>query len=93
LVPSNGIFCIALVSGCCWLSVDGIEQPVLLRAGEFAALPHTRGFIIGSDPAVPSVDFRTAVLEFLNGGIITWQGGGACLLLSAFFTERYYIGP
>jgi AraC-like DNA-binding protein len=83
---SKGFFCLALASGSCWLSVDGVDEPVLLQAGEFAALPHGPAFRIASDLAVTPIDIRSAIHEKLNGKILTWQGGGACLGLSAFFT-------
>lgn len=83
---SNGFFCLALVSGYCWLSVDGVDEPVLLQAGEFAVLPHGPAFRAASDPAVAPVDILSVIAEKLNGNILTWQGGGACLGLSAIFT-------
>ncbi|WP_446743372.1 AraC family transcriptional regulator [Silvibacterium acidisoli] len=83
---SNGFFCLGLVSGFCWLSVDGVDKPVLLKAGEFAVLPRGPAFRLASDPAVPPVDILSVITEKLNGNILTWQGGGACLGLSAFFT-------
>jgi AraC-like DNA-binding protein len=83
---SNGFFCLALVSGHCWLSVDGADGPVLLQAGEFAVLPHGPTFRAASDPAVAPVDILSLRDDKLNGKILTWQGGGACLGLSAIFT-------
>ena len=82
----NGFFCLALVSGSCWLSVDGLDDPVLLQAGEFAVLPHGPSFRAASDLAVTPVDLLSVIAEKLNGKILTWQGGGACLGLSAIFT-------
>jgi hypothetical protein len=83
---SNGFFCLALVSGYCWLSVDGVDEPVLLQAAEFAVLPHGPAFRAASDPGVAPVDLLSVLAEKLNGKILTWQGGGACLGLSAIFT-------
>ena len=85
--PKNNVFfCLALVSGSCWLSIDGVDAPVLLKAGEFAVLPHGPAFRTASDPAVATVDILSLRDEKLNGKILTWQGGGACLGLSAIFT-------
>lgn len=83
---SNGFFCLALVSGYCWLSVDGVDEPVLLQAGEFAVLPHGPAFRMASDPTLAPVDILSVVTEKLNGRVLTWQGGGACLGLSAHFS-------
>src|ERR1700761_2880564 len=30
---SNGFFCLALVSGSCWLTIEGVAEPVLVQAG------------------------------------------------------------
>ena len=84
--PSNGFFCIAVVSGYCWISVNAIQPPVQLKAGEFAVLPQAPAFCVASDPTVPPVDFLSTITGPLRGGIVKWQGGGDCLLLSAFFT-------
>lgn len=83
---SGSFFCLALVSGSCWLSVDGIGEPVMLQAGEFAVLPHGPAFRMANDLAVTPVDIFSLRAEKLNGKILTWQGGGACLGLSAVFT-------
>ena len=50
------------------------------------ALPHGPSFRLASDLAVSSVDVRSVVAGPLNGRIVSWQGGGACLGLAAFFT-------
>jgi len=81
---SGGFFCLALVSGSCWLSANGVDEPVLLQAGEFAVLPHGPAFRMASDLAIAPLDIRSVITEKVNGGILTWLGGGACLGLSAF---------
>jgi AraC-like DNA-binding protein len=83
---SDGFFCIGLVSGACWLSVEDMDEPVLLRAGEFAVLPHGPAFRMASGLGIAPVDIRSMLTEKLNGRVLTWQGGGACLGFSAFFT-------
>jgi AraC-like DNA-binding protein len=82
---SNCFLCFALVSGHCWLSIEGAEA-VRLEAGDFVALPHGAAFRLASDLAVTPVDVRSVVTGPLNGGVVSWQGGGACLGLTAFFT-------
>ena len=83
---SNCFFCFALISGSCWLSIDGVDEAIRLEAGDFMALPHGQEFRLASDLAVASVDVRSVVTGPLNGRIFSWQGGGACLGLTAFFT-------
>jgi AraC-like DNA-binding protein len=84
--PSNCFLCFALVSGHCWLSIEGVDEAVRLEGGDFVALPHGEAFRLASDLAVAPVDVRSVVTGPLNGRIVSWQGGGACLGLTAFFT-------
>jgi AraC-like DNA-binding protein len=84
--PGTCFLCFALVSGHCWLSIEGIDEVVRLEAGDFVALPHGPSFRLASDLAVAPVDIRSVVTEPLNGRVVSWQGGGACLGLTAFFT-------
>ena len=82
----EGFRCFALVSGECWLSMDGVADAVRLEAGDFVVLPHGRAFCLASDLTVTPVDLLTVLKAPLNGRIFLWKGGGACLALSAFFT-------
>jgi AraC-like DNA-binding protein len=83
---ANCFLCFALVSGHCWLSIEGVDEAVRLEAGDFVALPHGSAFRLASDLAGTPVDVRSVVTGPLNGGVVSWQGGGACLGLTAFFT-------
>ena len=83
---SNCFLCFALVSGHCWLSIEGVDEAVRLEVGDFVALPHGPAFRLASDLSVAPVDVRSIVTGPLNGRIVSWQGGGACLGLTAFFT-------
>ena len=83
---NGGFRCFALGSGECWLSVDGLDHAVRLKAGDFVVLPHGRAFCLASDLTVAPVELVSLIDGPLNGRIFTWQGGGACLALSAFFT-------
>ena len=78
--------CFALVSGHCWLAMDGIADAVRLEAGDFVVLPHGRAFCLASDLTIPPVDILSVITAPLNGRILSWKGGGACLTLSALFT-------
>jgi AraC-like DNA-binding protein len=78
--------CFALVSGHCWLAMDGVDDAIRLEAGDFVVLPHGGAFRFASDLALPSVDIMTIIGAPLQGRILSWQGGGGCLALSAYFT-------
>jgi AraC-like DNA-binding protein len=78
--------CFAIVSGLCWLSVEGLDGAVCLQEGDFVVLPHGRAFRLASDLAIAPIDILTVITAPLNGSVFCWQGGGACLALSALFT-------
>ncbi|MCX5569252.1 AraC family transcriptional regulator [Kaistia nematophila] len=81
----QSIKCGAVVSGRCWLAVDGAAEPVLLKAGDSMLLPSGRPFRLASDLALPSVDASTVFASVPKGGIVTHKGGGDCLLVSSRF--------
>ena len=84
---NDGYFrCFALVSGHCWLVMEGLDHPVRLSGGDFVVLPHGRTFRVASDLHLAPVDIMTVITAPLNGNIFRWKGGGACLALSALFT-------
>ena len=84
--PDQCFRCFAVISGACWLQVEGTAEPVHLQAGDFIALPHGRSFCLASQLDVPSTDILTVLQSSLKGCTILWNGGGACLALSALFT-------
>src|ERR1700755_2050774 len=58
---SNRFFCLAVGFG--WLPIEGVAEPVLVQAGEFAILPHGAAFCAASDPALPPVDILAVIAE------------------------------
>jgi AraC-like DNA-binding protein len=52
-----GIKCYAVISGQCWLTVEGVDGPVLLHDGDCFLLPLGRPFTLATDPALPPIDF------------------------------------
>jgi AraC-like DNA-binding protein len=54
----QGIKCYAVVSGECWLSVEGIPDTVLLRAGDCFLLPRGMPFCLATDLSLTPVDFN-----------------------------------
>lgn len=77
--------CFALMSGHCLLVVDGIEEAIRLEAGDFVVLPQGQAFCLASDLSVTPTDIMSVIHAPLNGRVLTWNGGGACLALSALF--------
>jgi AraC-like DNA-binding protein len=81
----ESIKCGAVVSGRCWLSVEGVAEPVLLEAGDSFLLPSGRPFRLASDLAVASVGAASVFASVREGGVVTHNGGGDCLLVSSRF--------
>ncbi len=61
----QGIKCYAVVSGQCWLSVEGVPDPVLLTAGDCFLLPRGRPFSLSTNLSLAPVDYRV-LLEALK---------------------------
>ena len=85
LDQQGSIKCGAVVSGQCWLSVEGVAEPVCLESGDSFLLPHGLPFRMASDPALPPIDARAVFSAARNGGIVTHHGGGDCFVVSSRF--------
>ena len=81
----EGIKCYAVVSGQCWLSVEGVPDAVRLKTGDCFLLPRGRPFRVASDLALASVDARTFFPAPLNGGIAVLNGGGDFSVVGGHF--------
>ena len=81
----DGIKCYAIVSGRCWLTVEGVARAVHLEAGDCFLLPLGRPFRLTSDLALPPVDFKTIYRRPLNGQISVWNGGGDVSGVGGYF--------
>lgn len=92
------IKCYAVLSGTCWIAVEGSE-PVALAAGDCVLLPGGRAFRLGSDLTLPATEPETWQPQELQnrsrfpevgahevafiGGAFTLPGAQAALLLGA----------
>jgi AraC-like DNA-binding protein len=81
----ESIKCYAVVSGRCWLSVEGVPEAVRLTAGDCFLLPRALSSCLASDLTLTPVDARTIFPFPLNGSIASCNGGGHCLLLGGNF--------
>jgi AraC-like DNA-binding protein len=81
----GSIKCGAVVSGACWLVVEGVPDAVLLNTGDCFLLPSGRPFRLASDLAAPPVDALKIFPVARNGGIVTHNGGGDFFLVSSRF--------
>jgi AraC-like DNA-binding protein len=82
----EGIKCYAVVSGHCWLAVEGVPEALCLTAGDCFVLPRGWPFRLATDLAVAPLDaaaFFSAPRR--NGGIVSVNGGGTCFLAGGHF--------
>lgn len=79
------IKCYAVVSGGCWLGVEGVDAPVRLGAGDCFVLPTGRPFRLGSDRAGPAVPAAAIFPPARRGGIVTIGDGGDLFLVGSRF--------
>ena len=66
----EGIKCYAVVSGQCWLSVEGVPDAVRLTAGDCFLLPRGLPFSLATDLTLTPVDF----LKLLSTKPEWWYG-------------------
>jgi AraC-like DNA-binding protein len=83
--PHQGIKCYAVVSGACWLAVDGVADAVRLKMGDCFLLPGGRPFRLASDMNLTPVAAETIYSGARDGGISTYNGGGDFLLVGSYF--------
>jgi AraC-like DNA-binding protein len=83
--PDNGIKCYALVSGHCWLQVEGESDPLHATAGDCLVLPQGRAFRVASDLKVAPIDAEALYEETPEGGITTYKGGGDVFGIAGHF--------
>jgi AraC-like DNA-binding protein len=94
----RGIKCYAMLAGECWLVVEGVAEPVLLRAGDCFLLPRGLPFSLTTDLSLEPVDYRVAIARlgmtneapgvsegarYMAGGPFALTGGPADMLLGA----------
>jgi len=82
----EGIKCYAVVSGECWLAVEGVPEALCLTAGDCFVLPRGWPFRLATDLGVTPLDaaaFFSAPRR--NGGIVSVNGGGSCFLVGGHF--------
>jgi AraC-like DNA-binding protein len=81
----EGIKCYALVSGECWLQVEGVVEPVNVKPGDCFLLPSGRPFCLASDLSLTPVDASTLFRLPMNGVIRAINGGGDCFGVGGHF--------
>lgn len=83
--PHSGIKCYALLSGGCWLVVEGVEAAVRLEVGDCVLLPNGRRFRLANGLTLKPVPFWDLRPVEWRGGIATLNGGGDTMILGGHF--------
>lgn len=65
--PPNGIKFNAIVEGTCWLTVEGLEQPICLEGGDCFLLSRKRAFSLRSDLSLPAIHSDEIYRHAVNG--------------------------
>jgi len=94
----QGVKCYAMLAGQCWLVVEGVPDPVLLRAGDCFLLPRGLPFRLTTDLSLEPVHYTLAwdrlsktesVSEipegarYMAGGFFAFTGGHAEMILQS----------
>lgn len=94
----QGIKCYAMLSGQCWLVVEGVPEPALIHAGDCFLLPRGLPFQLSTDLALKPVLYSDACVRermrteapgvsenarYMAGGHFTLSGGHAEMLLKS----------
>ena len=79
------IKCYAVVSGECWLSVQGVPDAVHLKTGDCFLLPSGRPFRLASDMTLKPVDAGPIFSPAREGGVVSYNGGGDFFLVGSRF--------
>ncbi len=83
--PHTGIKCYALLSGSCWVVLEGLAEAVRLNAGDCVLLPNGRRFCLTNDLALQPTPFGELHPFEWRGGIATLNGGGETSILGGHF--------
>ena len=79
-----GMKCYAVVSGTCWLHVQG-DGPIVLSPGDCYILPHGRPFQLATDTSVETIDYASPQAKQLWSTEEATEDRGGCLLIGGHF--------
>lgn len=79
------IKCYTVSSGSCLLSVEGVDAPVKLEAGECFVLPTGRSFTLGSDLELTPSAANDVFAQTRRAGVVVHNGGGDVFLAGSRF--------
>ncbi|WP_064706652.1 AraC family transcriptional regulator [Rhizobium bangladeshense] len=83
--PPDGIKFNAVISGSCWLTVEGVAEAIRLEEGDCFLLTSSRAFRLASDPSVEAIP-SDVIYSIARDGIATCNGGGEFFLIGSRFS-------
>jgi AraC-like DNA-binding protein len=87
----QGIKCYAVVSGQCWLTVEGVPDAVLLTAGDCFLLPRGLPFCLATDLSLTPVDYRAFLPEKRNSDAAPHKEGGRYVVGGHFILTGSHV--
>ena len=82
----RGVKCYSIVSGQCWLAIEGEPDYVHLQEGDCFVLSRYRPFCAANNPTTPAVEFETLLKGAIKNSVIQINGGGECFIAGGHFT-------
>lgn len=84
------IKCYAVIKSGCWLSMEGIDPPTRLQAGDCFVLASGRPVTIASDLNAPPKLASEVLDPTRSGNVVTYNGGGDVFLIGSRFEVNGY---
>lgn len=81
----DGVKCYAIVSGECWLSVEGSTHPLKLQKGDCFLLPPGPAFRLATELSAKTVDFTTVRTAMVTASAEATGEKPGCLLVGGHF--------
>jgi AraC-like DNA-binding protein len=81
----DGIKCYVMLSGECWLRVESVADPVLIKAGDCYLLPRGLPFSLATDLSLKPVDFRVLLEALKSGALAPSYPSEGCYLAGGHF--------
>ena len=80
-----GIKCYAMVSGQCWLTVEGVPDPVLLTTGDCFLLPRGLPFSLATDLSLTPIDFYEFLAARSTSTTVSHKESGGHYIVGGHF--------
>jgi len=86
--PNEGIRCYAILSGRCWLAIDGRADPIQLVAGDCILLTRNQSFRMASDVGITPTCAIALFGSAPQGGVARYNDGNDLTGIGGFFQIR-----